>query len=194
MLPVGPLMIEHRLIERMINIIEDELEKIKKKNEINPIFIDEAVDFIRTYADQTHHGKEEDILFRELKKKELSKEHEKTMNELIEEHVFARNTTGELFEAKNKYIEGDEKAIDIVIEKMKVLADFYPKHIDKEDNHFFIPVMEYFSQEEQDALLREGQIFDRRMIHRKYNDLVIDFEKERDLTDSKQTSDWIERM
>ena len=194
MLPVGPLMIEHRLIERMINVIEDELEKIKNKNDINPIFIDEAVDFIRIYADQTHHGKEEDILFRELKKKDLSKEHEKTMKELIEEHVFARKTTGELFEAKNRYINGEKNAINTVIEKMEVLVDFYPNHIDKEDNQFFIPVMEYFSKEEQDALLREGQIFDRRMIHRKYNDLVLDFEKERDLTDLSQKSDWIERM
>lgn len=194
MLPVGPLMIEHRLIERLINILENELGKIKKEHKINPIFIDEAVDFIRTYADKTHHGKEEDILFRELKKKELSKEHEKIMNELIQEHIFARKTTGELVEAKNRYTNGDKNVIYMVIEKMKALADFYPNHIDKEDNHFFIPVMDYFSKEEQDALLTEGQIFDRRMIHRKYNNLVIDFEKERDLTHPRQKSDWIERM
>jgi hemerythrin-like domain-containing protein len=194
MLPIGPLMIEHRLIERMIAILEKELENIKTNTQLDPILIDQVVDFIRTYADQTHHGKEEDILFRELKKQDLSEVHEKTMNELIEEHVFARKTTGELVEAKNQYVKGNEDAIEIVIEKSEVLVDFYPKHIDKEDNHFFKPVMEYFSEEEQDALLKEGQIFDRRMIHRKYNDLVKNFEKEKNIEQKKQDSKWIEYL
>ncbi|TXT62992.1 MAG: hypothetical protein BAJALOKI1v1_810006 [Promethearchaeota archaeon] len=194
LLPIGPLMIEHRLIERMIKIIEHELKEIKTQQTVNPIFIDQAVDFIRTYADQTHHGKEEDILFRELKKKDLTEEHQQTMDELIEEHVFARNTTGDLVEAKNTYTYGDKNAIDTIIKKMEILIDFYPQHIDKEDNHFFIPVMDYFSDEEKENLLQEGQVFDRRMIHRKYDDLVKEFEKEKEIAQPKQDSDWIKRM
>ena len=89
----GPLMIEHRLIERMINQIQNVLKKIDANNEVDPLFIDKAVDFIRTYADRTHHGKEEDILFRDLQKKELSKDDRRVMNELVEEHVFGRHTT-----------------------------------------------------------------------------------------------------
>ncbi|MFX0049145.1 MAG: hemerythrin domain-containing protein, partial [Candidatus Hermodarchaeota archaeon] len=64
MLPIGPLMAEHRIIEKMIALMQKEIEKIKKFNKVNPLFIDTAVDFIRMYADRTHHGKEEDILFR----------------------------------------------------------------------------------------------------------------------------------
>ncbi len=70
MLPRGPLMTEHRLIEKMLTIIDKRVSIMQEKNEIDPVFIDSAVDFIRTYADRTHHGKEEDILFRELEKKE----------------------------------------------------------------------------------------------------------------------------
>jgi hemerythrin-like domain-containing protein len=187
-------MIEHRLIERMINVLDDELKKIQEKKKINPVFIDNAVDFIRTYADQTHHGKEEDILFRELKNKEMSEKHRKTMEELIDEHVFARKTTGELVEAKERFTDGDEDAIQTVIEKMQTLVEFYPNHIDKEDNHFFNPVMDYFTKEEQDALLKEGQVFDRRMIHRKYNSLVTDYESARDLLASDQDDEWIDYM
>lgn len=72
MMPIGPLMIEHRLIERMVKTIKGELRKISEENEVNVIFIDTAVDFFRTYADRCHHGKEEDILFRDLAKKPLS--------------------------------------------------------------------------------------------------------------------------
>ncbi len=39
------------------------------------------------YADRTHHGKEQDILFRDLEKKELSPNHTKIMGELLEEHI-----------------------------------------------------------------------------------------------------------
>ncbi len=32
----------------------------------NPIFVETIVDFIKTYADETHHGKEENIIIIEL--------------------------------------------------------------------------------------------------------------------------------
>ena len=190
MLPIGPLMIEHRLIERNIKVLKVELKRIRDLNELNPIFIDKSVDFIRVYADQTHHGKEENILFRELLKKPISEEHKKIMNELIEEHKFGRKTTGELVKAKDDYVKGNQNSINIIVDKIYVLINFYPKHIEKEDKHFFIPVMKYFTKEEQDAMLEEGQEFDRRMIHRKYNNLVHDLEEERGLK-GMQKPDWI---
>ncbi|MFC1546440.1 hemerythrin domain-containing protein, partial [bacterium] len=83
MRPIDPLINEHRLIERMIKLMSKKLNEIKEKNVVDVTFIDTAVDFIRTYADKCHHGKEEDILFRELAKKDLSIDHKKFMDELI---------------------------------------------------------------------------------------------------------------
>ena len=193
MLPIGPLMIEHRLIERNIEVLKVELKRIRDLNELNPIFIDKSVDFIRVYADQTHHGKEENILFRELLKKSISEEHKKIMNELIEEHKLGRKTTGELVKAKDDYVKGNQNSINIIVDKIKVLIDFYPKHIEKEDKHFFIPVMKYFTKEEQDAILEEGQQFDRKMIHRKYDKLISVLEEERNIKGT-QKADWIEYL
>ena len=76
MLPIGSLMIEHRLIERLIALIEKEGDKIKKDNLTDIDFIDDCIDFIRTYADRCHHGKEEDILFRDLRNKKLLEKYE----------------------------------------------------------------------------------------------------------------------
>ena len=59
MMPAGPLMIEHRLIERMIKVMQSELVKMRQQNQADVIFIDTAIDFIRMYADRCHHGKEE---------------------------------------------------------------------------------------------------------------------------------------
>ena len=63
-IPVGPLMMEHRLIEYMIALMEKEVERIRKEKRVNFEFIETAVDFFRTYADRLHHGKEEYIVSR----------------------------------------------------------------------------------------------------------------------------------
>jgi hemerythrin-like domain-containing protein len=172
MKPIGPLMVEHRLIERMIAIVKDELSEINKGKKANPLFIDTYVDFARTYADRCHHGKEEDILFRDLAKKKLSPEHKKTMDELVEEHIYARKTVGELVAAKDRYVQGDKDALKEITIKLSALAEFYPKHIQKEDKHFFFPILDYFTKQEQDAMLQEFWEFDRKLIHEKYQQVV----------------------
>ena len=72
MKPIGSLMIEHRVIERMLALLNQELSKILKEGKVDSPVIDVAIDFFTTYADRFHHGKEERILFRELKGKPLS--------------------------------------------------------------------------------------------------------------------------
>jgi hemerythrin-like domain-containing protein len=181
MMPIGPLMIEHRLIERMIRVIAENVKCIEREARVEQRFIETVVDFIRTYADHCHHGKEEDILFRELKKKNISAAHRKIMEELIQEHVLGRNTTGALVSAHQKYSAGDAGQLPEITSLLSHLVDFYPRHIEKEDKHFFLPVMEYFSQEEKDALLQEGFEFDQKLIHEKYKGIVESAEKEKAL-------------
>ena len=172
----GPLMIEHRLIERMLAKIKHALTEISSSRKIDPVFIDTAVDFIRTYADRTHHGKEEDILFRELRKRPLSAENQRIMNELIAEHVFGRTTTKALVDANSRYRHGDEAALDIIAEKLGTLTEFYPKHIEKEDKVFFPAARGYFTEAEDQAMLKEFWEFDRKMIHEKYKKLIDELE------------------
>ncbi|MFX1530593.1 MAG: hemerythrin domain-containing protein [Promethearchaeota archaeon] len=172
MMPIGPLMKEHRLIEKMIQLMKIEIEKMKKFLKANPLFIDIAVDFIRMYADRTHHGKEEDILFRDLEKKALSPNHTRIMEELVEEHIWARNTVAKLVDTKNQYLEGNVNLLNDIINLLTELTKFYPKHIEKEDKHFFIQVMKYFTKEEQDKMLQEFWDFDKTLIHEKYEKVI----------------------
>jgi hemerythrin-like domain-containing protein len=177
MMPIGPLMIEHRLIERMIAVISKELPEIETSGSIRPGFIETVVDFIRFYADRCHHGKEEDILFRNLQKKKIKDDHERIMKELIEEHKWGRTTTSALTEAYHRFIDGERESLHTILAKARNLVSFYPKHIEKEDKHFFRPVMDYFTREERDAMLEEGFEFDRKLIHEKYKKTVEEAEK-----------------
>lgn len=173
----GPLMIEHRLIEKMISLIEDKLSLAERTGKIDPLFIDTAVDFIHTYADRTHHGKEEDILFRDLDKKGLSSVDRKLMNELITDHVFGRKTTKKLVEANSRYRNGSAEALEDITNCLRALVDFYPQHIEKEDTIFFPAARNYMSDAEEQQMLAEFAEFDRQMIHEKYKSVVEELER-----------------
>lgn len=174
MKPRGPLMIEHRLIEKMIGIIKQKIPEIKKIKKVDPAFIDTAVDFIRIYADKTHHGKEENILFYGCAKKSMSEKDTKIMAELIEEHKMGRKTVSDLVDAKENYLKG-KNTLDIIIEKLNALTEFYPKHIEKEDKVFFPNSERYFTEEELQEMLKEFWEFDKIMIHEKYKSVVNGF-------------------
>lgn len=174
MKPIGPLMWEHRLIEQIVPLMKTEIDHIGKNNLSNIHFIGVAVDFFRTYADRTHHGKEEDILFRELSKKKLSPGHRKIMDELVTEHGVARKAVKTLMTARERYMKGEVDALDTIKKSLGELVALYPEHIRKEDKDFFFPVLAYFSEEEQAAMLEEFKDFDRAMIHEKYENLISD--------------------
>jgi hemerythrin-like domain-containing protein len=176
MKPIGPLMREHRRIERIVPVLNTELERIGKGNQANAELLTVAVDFFRTYADRTHHGKEEDILFKELAKKPLSQGHKTVMSELIQEHIYARKTVSALVADKDAYSKGDKGAVKNIVKHLTELVDFYPAHIEKEDQHFFYPVLDYFSKQEQDDMLKEFWEFDRLLIHEKYQKVIEELE------------------
>jgi len=168
----GPLMIEHRLIERMIAHVKRTLDQGFTSHAIDPLFVDTAVDFVRTYADRTHHGKEEDILFRDLRRRQLSSEDRRVMDELMAEHTFGRQTVKELVAANTRYRQGDAEAYPVVAAKLGTLVTFYPQHIEKEDKVFFPAARAYLTDEEDQAMLAEFWEFDRKMIHEKYKAVV----------------------
>ncbi len=186
MQPIAPMMMEHRLIERMVGLMRQELERIRSNVAVDPefafvdpVFIDIAVDFLRIYADRCHHGKEEDILFAELAHKELPPDLKKIMDELIEEHVRARELTRELVKAKEDYLRQEPEAVNQILFYLDKLTAMYPKHIITEDQHFFIPCMGYFTDSEKAGMLEKMWEFDRKMIHERYEGVVSAIENRR---------------
>lgn len=176
MLPIGPLMVEHRLIERMVALLEAHRKSVGETNRPDPDFILSAADFFQIYADRCHHGKEEDILFADLEKKDLADEHRRTLEELKAEHVLARERVLSLRVARKRYVEGDPGAAGDIHEILGLLVDLYPGHIEKEDRHFFFPAMEYFRKKEQLEMLDRFWEFDEHLIHRVFRDVVQTYE------------------
>lgn len=178
MQPIAPLMIEHRLMDRMIELMKNEVSGINERKKTNPEFIEVVIDFFTAYVDDLHHGKEEDILFHSLEDRGISAEHRKIMDELIEEHVYARKIIGRLRDAHRRYLCNEKNAIEDVGTCLQEMIEFYPAHIQKEDGNFFLPSMDYFSKEEQDNMLEEMEEFDKHLFQRKYEGIVRTLERE----------------
>jgi hemerythrin-like domain-containing protein len=163
------------MIEHMLALFAGEQRTITESGAVDYGFLDIAVDFFKTYVDKFHHGKEEDILFRELAAKPLSPEDRKILNELIDEHVRTRKTVEKLDSARRQQI--DKKIAPAEIAKhMETLIKWYPVHIEKEDKRFFLSAMNYLSSEEQAAMLEKSREFDRSFTQHRFVGIITELE------------------
>lgn len=177
MMPIAQLMIEHRLFDRMMKLMRGELTRIGMNGRADPAFIDEAVIFMRNMADTDHHGKEERILFKELVEKPLTDELRKMTNDLIAEHLFLRGIVNDLARARDNYVNNKPNALAEIISSLNTIVEFYPKHTGKEDKHFFVPAMSYFSDKEKDDMFAKFYEFDSRIFHEEYAGIVKSLEE-----------------
>lgn len=176
-MPIGILMKEHRLIEKMISLMKTEVNQASEAGALNTEFIKASIDFIRNYADHIHHGKEENILFEDLlEKMNISAEHRDMTVELVNEHEWAREKLRHMENALNEYLQG-EGDVQEIAGYLSEIVDFYSRHIDKEDNHYFRPVMVYFTDEEQNEMIERFRKFDSGFDKEVYKNLVGKEEK-----------------
>jgi hemerythrin-like domain-containing protein len=169
-------MVEHRLTDRMLDLIRQEILALRSgTTAVDISFAGRVVDFFRTYVDLCHHGKEEDILFKALAGKKMTSPHRRIMDELIEEHRTARTIITGLKEAKDLHAGVTDRRSEIMAIYEKIV-ELYPPHIEKEDKHFFFPTLEYLSAEEQDRMLAEMLDFDARLFHQRYTALIEQLE------------------
>ncbi len=166
---------EHRTIEKMVERLRNAVNSIES-GKVDVDFFELSIDFLHSYADERHHGKEENILFRELTKKPMSDELIKIMNELKAEHLIARMCVSALREWKARYVRGDMNASSSIASNVRQLVQLYPRHIEKEDKRFFYPVLNYLSTQEQKEMLIEFYDFDKKTVLPRYEGFMEHFE------------------
>ena len=119
---------EHKYIIRMLHVIRKCCFKILNGEEVIYEDFDKIIDFVRNYADNHHHKKEEKILFVKMVE-ELGEPAEKAVKQgMLVEHDLGRLHIRELVEALDKLKAGEEEAkLDVIL----------TRNIDKEDRVIF---------------------------------------------------------
>ena len=170
---------EHKLILRMIALVEDNTTLLEAGKFRNWQFYLDAVDFIRNYADRFHHAKEEDVLFMELVKNGMP-EKQSPIEAMHMEHDQGRAHVRAMEEAALKALDGEAGQGTVIAEHAKGYAELLRGHIDKE-NDILYPLAERILPEEiRNNMLAayEGAKSRHPGLEEKYRLLVEDYEKQ----------------
>ena len=124
---------EHRLILRMIALLERNALRTKEGSYSNWQFYLDGIDFIRVYADRFHHAKEEDVLFVALVKNGMPRENSPVAAMLME-HEQGRAYVLGLETAVNEAMAGLPGRESDIAKNALAYAALLRDHIAKEDD------------------------------------------------------------
>lgn len=145
------MMNEHRYIERMLKVIRTVCFKVLKNNIEDYNDFDLIIKFIKEYADENHHRKEEIFLFNKMVENLGALGEKLVKHGMLVEHDFGRLYVKNLEEALKKVKSGDEEAkLDLIANAISY-SDLLERHIDKEDR----VVYTFAARELKDEIMAE---------------------------------------
>ena len=133
--PVDVLMDEHRLIERVLDAVEQRASALQD-GPFPGDFFRKAVDFIRNFADGRHHFKEEECLFPMLGEHGLPKEGGPVAC-MLHEHTLGRECVAGISNNLEAAEAGSKEAAALVRQNALAYVELLRQHIYKEDNILF---------------------------------------------------------
>jgi len=181
MLATENLKEEHQVILRMIKVLIVASDKLEKDEDVSVDVFKKAVDFIQTFADRCHHGKEQDTLFPLLEERGILR-HRGPIAVMLMEHEQGRLYLKGLTEALSRYESGDKTAKRAIIENARGYAELLDQHIYKEDNILYPMGDKVLSQSDNRELLEKFEKIEKEIIgkgkHEYYLHIIEELEKE----------------
>ena len=181
MLATDELKQEHRVIERMLTVIDTAGEKQRMGQALPSDFFPKVVDFVRNFADRCHHGKEEENLFVAMEKHGIPGQ-DGPIGVMLVEHDRGRAYMREVDRASKLIASGDGSALKIAVQNAVGYSGLLRDHIYKEDNILYHMADQVLTAADQDALLKKFEEVEMERIgpgkHAEYVKLVEDLERE----------------
>ncbi len=181
MLATDELKQEHRVIERMLTVIETAAKRQKAGQDLPPDFFPKVVDFVRNFADRCHHGKEEENLFRAMEQHGIPGQ-DGPIGVMLVEHDRGRTYIREVDRASKLIASGDDSAIKIAVQNAVGYSGLLRDHIYKEDNILYQMADQVLTPADQEALLRKFEQVEMERLgpgeRAEYLRLVEDLERE----------------
>jgi hemerythrin-like domain-containing protein len=150
-MPTEMLEEEHRSILKVMGALPVLIEGLETGQKVEADTLQRVVQFMRTFADTCHHGKEEAHLFPALEKKGVPMQG-CPVGALTREHQQGRALVVGLAEAVEAYARGDAAAKDALLANLRGITAHYPNHIWKEDYLLFPMTNKVLSPDDQKDL------------------------------------------
>ncbi len=146
------LVAEHRLILRMLDVLERNALRTRRGEFRDYAFYLDAVDFIRTYADRFHHAKEEDILFEELVANGMPRANSPVAAMLME-HDRGRAFVKAMEAAARAALAGKQGQDEAIAANALGYLELLREHIAKEDGILYPLAERLIPAERRDAIV-----------------------------------------
>jgi len=142
---------DHRVIQQVVAGMSAVAELLDSGKQVDPSVLADLVQFLRVFADQCHHEKEEQHLFPLLATK-ANVSTRRELESLEREHRSAKQLVGQLAEVAAIYVHNPAAVRYRIIDLLQQLAELYPAHIWKEDFLLFPLAQQTLSTTEQQGL------------------------------------------
>jgi hemerythrin-like domain-containing protein len=142
---------EHDAILRMLDATEETARQLAAGEPVEPRILDGLLEFFRMFADQCHHGKEEDLLFPKLQEKGMPREMG-PIGVMLLEHDQGRALVRQMNQAASDYKKGQTGAAARWSDAARAYAELLREHIAKENNILFVMAERMLTAEEQREL------------------------------------------
>ena len=145
---------EHETILRMLDVLETTAEKVEAGESVPVSLLSDLVEFFTLFADRSHHGKEEDLLFPLLERKGVPRIGGPVGCMLVE-HDEGRQFVKAMVASAPGCASGEASARKTWVEAARGYANLLCNHIWKENEILFLMAEKLLSEEEQAQLAAE---------------------------------------
>lgn len=157
---VEMMMEEHKSIKRMLVVMRKACYKVMQEEAINYEDFAAMIDFVRSYADEHHHGKEEKFLFNQMVEHLGALGEKLIKGGMLVEHDLGRLYMKELEEALERTKQGDEESKLDVIANAISYTHLLERHITKEDGVVYTFAMKHLPAEVIEEVNRACEAFE----------------------------------
>jgi hemerythrin-like domain-containing protein len=155
--PTEILSAEHRVIEQVLDCLERMATDARSQASLDAGRAAQALEVLRTFADQIHHGKEEERLFPRMEARGIPR-HVGPIAVMLDDHVFGRAQIRRMAEALEAGgADAPTRFADAAMAYVEMLRD----HIAKEDGVLFPLAESVLDDAGREELRAEFERFDR---------------------------------
>ena len=153
---------EHSLILQALESLSQAQKQIEKNRSLPRDYFEKALVFLREFADQFHHFKEEYLMFGLLALKKGGA-FDGPIGSLRYQHERCRACIDAISNSLDGYCSGDGIATTKLLENLAAYISLLRRHIHEEDHTFFPMANKELSIEEEDILLMQFKKEDEKM-------------------------------
>jgi len=161
--PIRILREEHDNILSGLETLETCARKLRDGEAVAPATMEGLIEFFRLYADKTHHGKEEELLFPAMIVHGFSRE-AGPIHCMLADHENNRALTRQMIQAVSEYREGDREAGRRFAAAAERYVSVLREHIQKENLVLFVMAEQALPAEDEPELLAKFVDVDQKKI------------------------------